>query len=103
MVPDPSITQILADLGYRHERREDASHAIIHIATGDLIGHHHAGTAIAAAQADAYSRKSKTERLDETCPGWRAMTHPGGERLFADDGTMLDALGNRSIFDDIDE
>lgn len=29
--------------------------------------------------------------------------HPNGAPMFATDGTMLDDLGNRSIFDDVDE
>lgn len=29
--------------------------------------------------------------------------HPNGNPKFADDGTMLDEQGNRSIFDDVDE
>lgn len=29
--------------------------------------------------------------------------YPGGQPMYAPDGTMLDELGNRSIFDDIDE
>ncbi len=29
--------------------------------------------------------------------------HPNGQRMWADDGTLLDEHGNRSIFDDVDE
>lgn len=45
----------------------------------------------------------KLRLLDETVPSWREMKHPNGRRQFADDGTMLDEKGNRSIFDDVDE
>jgi hypothetical protein len=33
----------------------------------------------------------------------RAARHPNGQRMFAEDRTMLDANGNRSIFDDVDQ
>lgn len=45
----------------------------------------------------------KIRRLDDACPGWREITYPNGARMYSDKGTMLDADGNRSIFDDIDE
>jgi len=31
------------------------------------------------------------------------VVHPNGVPKFATDGTMLDTMGNRSIFDDVDE
>lgn len=35
---------------------------------------------------------------------WRCQKfHEGGERMFEDDGTMIETDGSRSIFDDIDE
>lgn len=41
-------------------------------------------------------------RLDKIRPDWREMRHPTGEREYADDGTMLNPDGTRSIFDDVD-
>lgn len=35
-------------------------------------------------------------------PGWRTQMHPNGARVWAADGTLLDANGNCSIFDDVD-
>jgi hypothetical protein len=32
----------------------------------------------------------------------RYLKHPNGRPMFSWDGTMLDASGNRSIFDDVD-
>lgn len=45
----------------------------------------------------------KVRDLDAYHPGWREKTYPNGQRMFSDDGTMLDESGNRSIFDDLDE
>jgi hypothetical protein len=42
-------------------------------------------------------------RLDQDLPGWREMLHENGNPKFAQDGTMLDDKGNRSIFDDLDD
>ena len=33
----------------------------------------------------------------------RAAKYPNGKRMFAEDRTMLDEKGNRSIFDDVDQ
>lgn len=40
--------------------------------------------------------------LDRISPDWREMRYPTGERKYADDGTMLNENGTRSIFDDVD-
>jgi hypothetical protein len=32
----------------------------------------------------------------------RTLVHPNGAPMFAPNGTMLDADGNRSVFDDVD-
>jgi hypothetical protein len=49
-----SISEILRSLGYSHRKTAgELGHQIIHTASGDVIGFHHAGTAIAAAQAHA--------------------------------------------------
>lgn len=48
-------------------------------------------------------RTDKIKTLDETIPGWRNEKHANGARQYADDGTMLDDRGNRSIFDDVNE
>lgn len=45
----------------------------------------------------------KRAALDRHNPGWRQQTYPNGAPMFAEDGTMLDDKGNRSIFDDVDE
>ena len=55
----PSISQILASMGYGH--RKDGSergHVIFHVETGEEIGHFHAGDAIAAAEAHAARRQA---------------------------------------------
>lgn len=36
-------------------------------------------------------------------PDWQLQRHPNGQRKWADDGTMLNDKGTRSIFDDVDE
>lgn len=33
----------------------------------------------------------------------REAKYPNGQRMFSEDRTMLDAAGNRSIFDDVDQ
>lgn len=38
-----------------------------------------------------------------SCGQDHSLTYPNGARMFADDCTMLDEKGNRSIFDDIDD
>jgi hypothetical protein len=47
--------------------------------------------------------KEKIANLDSHTPGWRELRYPNGGPMFADDGTMLDERGKRSIFDDVDE
>jgi hypothetical protein len=49
---------------------------------------------------ESAERQAKNDRGD---PGWRDRKYPNGQSMFADDGTMLDEHGNRSIFDDVDE
>ena len=45
----------------------------------------------------------RTAGLDQIHPGWREMKHPNGQRMWSDNGMMLDSRGMRSIFDDVDE
>lgn len=39
---------------------------------------------------------------NEAIEGWTEMRYANGKPVFAEDGTMLDDKGNRSIFDDVD-
>jgi hypothetical protein len=57
---DPrSISEILRSLGYSHRKTAgEMGHMIICDATGEMIGIHHAHTAIEAAQAHSASRKA---------------------------------------------
>ena len=41
-------------------------------------------------------------QVDQRPDDHRSLTHPNGRPMFSWDGTMLDAQGNRSIFDDVD-
>lgn len=48
--------------------------------------------------------KSRLSRARDILNQLRARTvYPNGNPKFADDGTLLDEQGNRSIFDDVDE
>lgn len=48
--------------------------------------------------------KSRLHRARQSLNLLRARaTHPNGKPKFAEDGTMLDERGNRSIFDDVDQ
>lgn len=40
--------------------------------------------------------------VDQRAPEHRNLSHLNGRPMFSWDGTMLDATGNRSIFDDVD-
>jgi hypothetical protein len=57
----------------------------------------------AARDAQREREREKIAALDLHTPGWREHRYGNGQRVFADDGTMLDEKGNRSIFDDVDE
>jgi hypothetical protein len=41
--------------------------------------------------------------VDQRSGEYRDLRHPNGRPMFSWDGTMLDADGNRSIFDDVDQ
>lgn len=56
---DPSISEILASMGYGHRKDgENRGHLIFHVESGEAIGHFHAGDAIAAAEAHAALRRA---------------------------------------------
>jgi hypothetical protein len=52
---------------------------------------------------DLKEAQATRSRLDQDLPRWREMLHENGNHKFAQDGTMLDDKGNRSIFDDLDD
>lgn len=53
--------------------------------------------------SEAARMAQKRARLDKFTPGWREIIYDNGQRMFREDGMMLDDQGNRSVFDDIDE
>lgn len=58
MSDERSISQILAGMGYSHRKTAgEMGHEITHVASGEVVGFHHAGTAIAAAEQDAAKRQ----------------------------------------------
>lgn len=53
-VKEPSISEILASMGYGHRKDgENRGHLIFHVESGEEVGHFHAGDAISAAEAHA--------------------------------------------------
>ena len=56
-----------------------------------------------AAEEEAGRRRLKVGAADRHVLDWRGMAHANGQRRFADDGTMLDENGARSIFDDVEQ
>lgn len=48
-------------------------------------------------------RAEKLAWLEENKPYWRSQRYDNGQRIWADDGTLLNERGTRSIFDDVDE
>lgn len=52
---------------------------------------------------DEVEKLAKQARAAACDPNWQESRHPNGQRKWADDGTMLNERGTRSIFDDVDE
>jgi len=52
---------------------------------------------------DADELAEKVRNLDRDAPGWRTLKHDNGAPKFSPNGMLLDEVGNRSIFDDLDE
>jgi hypothetical protein len=68
---EPSISQVLADMGYSHRKTAgEMGHAITHIATGDFVGFHHAHTAIEAAERHAAETQASLRTM---APLFRAL------------------------------
>lgn len=54
---EPSISQILADMGYAHRRLTGFyKHEVIYVATGEIIGEFDAADALKAAEDDLRRR-----------------------------------------------